>query len=338
MRLSPTQQAQPPVAVIAGPTASGKSALALALAARLAEVGRGAVIINADASQVYRDIPTLSAAPSVEDRTVAVHRLFAYRDGAVACDAAQWAADARAEVVQAHVDDVIPIIVGGTGMYLRTLLDGIAPVPAIAPDVRERVRAMDAADAHAALANLDPDAARRLPASDRARVSRALEVVESTGRTLATWQAERVGGIRPDVRVLTTVLLPPRDWLRDRCDARFDAMLAAGALNEVAALMERGLDPTLPVMRAIGVPQLIGVLDGQASLEQARDEAQAATRQYAKRQYTWFRHQADADAMIVDVELSLELTHQIAMKLRDMLLTDNFSALERNPSLPPDPS
>jgi len=308
---------RPPLALIAGPTASGKSALAVALAQA---VGR-AQVVNADASQVYRDLAILSARPTVAEMAGVPHRLFGHVDGGEAYNAARWAADARRALARAWEDEDVPILVGGTGLYLRTLLYGIAPVPDIDPAIRAEVRALPACEAHAALARIDPGAARRLPPADTARVARALEVVRATGRTLADWQKARVGGIAADVALVPLILLPPREWLRARCDARLETMFAKGAAEEVAALLARGLAPDLPVMRAIGVPQINAWLCGDIAREEALAQAQAATRQYAKRQYTWFRHQPPPDWPRNEESLSVDSMHKIATKLRDILLT-----------------
>jgi len=215
----------PKLALIAGPTASGKSALAMALAKSLIAADRQALIVNADASQVYADIPILSAAPDAADRARAPHMLFGHVDGAEPCDAARWAGDARAAIASAHAAGAIPILVGGTGLYLRTLIDGIAPVPEIAPEVRAAVRAMPLDDARATLAALDPTAAARLAPADSTRIRRALEVVQSTGYPLAHWQARRAGGIGGAITLSATVLLPDREALRERCDARLLLMV-----------------------------------------------------------------------------------------------------------------
>ena len=281
------QEAKPPVALIAGPTASGKSALALALAE-----ARDGTIINADSAQVYADLRVLSARPSAEEEARAPHRLFGHVDGADSYSAPRWAADARAAIAEAHRAGRLPILVGGTGLYLRTLLDGIAPVPEIDPEVRAEVRALPVAEAHAALGERDPEAAARLRPSDTTRVARALEVVRSTGRPLAAWQAERPGGIGDRVRLTPLILLPDRDWLIARIDARFEAMLESGAVEEVRTLLARSDIPEdAPVRRAIGVREIGDWLAGQSTRETAVARAQAASRQYAKRQYTWFRRQ-----------------------------------------------
>lgn len=281
---------KPPVVVIAGPTASGKSALALALAEQI-----GGVIVNADSAQVYKDLRVLSAAPTHGERTRADHRLYGVRDGAQPCSAADWAAMARTELAAIQAAGETPILVGGTGLYLRTLLDGIAPVPAIDHAVRDQVRGTPVDENRAKLAALDPDAAARLNAGDTARISRSLEVLLSTGRPLRDWQERREGGIGGQVGVNPLILLPPRDWLYARCDERFARMVDQGAVAEVEALIARRLNPSLPVMRAIGVPQLSHHLAGECTLDEAIVAGQQATRRYAKRQYTWFAHQPPAD-------------------------------------------
>ena len=318
MAASSTQSTTPlPLAIIAGPTASGKSALAVALARALGD----AVVVNADASQVYIDLRILSARPTDSEMAGVPHRLFGHIDGAEACNAARWAAEARAEIESAHRANRVPVLVGGTGLYLRTLLFGIAPVPDIDPAVRQAVRALSVGEAHAALAVADPVAAALLNPADTTRVARALEVVRSTGRTLASWQQAREGGIADRVTLAPLVLLPPRDWLRERCDARLVQMFDGGAIGEVEALLARGLDPDLPVMRAIGVPQIAAFLDGTASRDEALAAAQAATRQYAKRQFTWFRHQPPASWSRSTESLNNDNIGNLVIKLRDMLLT-----------------
>jgi tRNA dimethylallyltransferase len=284
-----------PVALIAGPTASGKSDLAVRLALALAEAGRAAVVINADSAQVYADLRVLSARPSDEEMPGVLHRLFGAWDGAQACSAADWADAAKAEIARAHAAGAVPILVGGTGLYLRTLLDGIAPVPLIDPAVRGEVRAMDPAQVHAALVAEDPAYAAQLNPADRQRTARALEVVRSTGKSLKVWQQDKVGGVADQITLAPLVLLPEREALYARCDARFAAMLDAGAVAEVSALLDRRLDPKLPVMAAIGVRDIAGWLHGSLTREAALAQGQQATRNYAKRQYTWLRHQPPPD-------------------------------------------
>ncbi|MBW8754648.1 MAG: tRNA (adenosine(37)-N6)-dimethylallyltransferase MiaA [Sphingomonadales bacterium] len=285
----------PPLALIAGPTASGKSDLAVRLALALQAQERRAVVINADSAQVYADLRVLSARPSQEEMQGIEHRLFGAWDGAQACSAADWAAAARREIERAHGENAVPILVGGTGLYIRTLLDGIAPVPEIDPAVRAAVRALPVAEAYAALQREDRERAEALSSADTTRIFRALEVVRSTGRSLGAWQAERLGGIGNDVTVHAAILLPDRQALYQRCDRRFSRMLELGAIAEVEDLLARNLDPALPVMHAIGVPEIAAYLRGECSLEEARMRASQATRNYAKRQFTWLRHQPPAE-------------------------------------------
>ena len=269
------------------------------LALALAERGQTAVIINADSAQVYADLAVLSARPSAAEMRGIEHRLFGTWDGAKACSAADWAAAARELVDETHARRAVPVLVGGTGLYIRTLLEGIAPVPAIDAGVRLAVRGMTTAEAYAALQHEDLSRAATLAPADSARIARALEVVRSTGRTLADWQSEKAGGIGDAVSLHPAILLPDRALLYQRCDARFAAMLdpssgAGGAIAEVEALLARNLDPALPVMRAIGVAEIAAYLRGECVLDEARLRGAQATRNYAKRQYTWLRHQPPA--------------------------------------------
>ena len=284
-----------PLGLIAGPTASGKSGLALRLADALAQRGKNAVIVNADSMQVYRDIPILSAAPETGEMARHPHRLYLAWDGSETCSAADWAIRAKAEIEAAHAADAIPILVGGTGLYMRTLLEGIAPIPPIDPDIRAEVRALDQTDARAALESEDAEAAARLAPADRARTARALEIVRSTGRTQSHWQARKEGGISEEVSLNAAILLPDREWLYDRCEQRFELMLEAGAVAEVEALLARNLDPSLPVMRAIGVAEIASWIDGSITRQEMTAAGKQATRNYAKRQYTWFRNQPPAN-------------------------------------------
>ena len=237
----------------------------------------------------------LSAAPTDEELSAAEHRLYRVHDGALACSAAEWAGMARREIADIQTNGRTPILVGGTGLYLRTLLDGIAPVPTIEAGVRASVRNAAVEENRAKLQALDPQAAARLGPNDSARISRALEVVLSTGRTLAEWQTQREGGIADHVELHVLILLPPRKWLYARCNERFARMIDSGAVAEVEALLARKLNPDLPVMRAIGVRELSAYLLGQTSLDDAVTAGQQATRRYAKRQYTWFAHQPPPD-------------------------------------------
>ena len=272
----------PPLALVAGPTGSGKSALAMALAR-----ATGGVIVNADSAQIYREIPIVSAVPSTADRAEIEHRLYAVRSADHPCSAADWAALAKAEIDALNASNRLPILVGGTGLYIRTLLDGIAPIPPIDPAIRAKIRATPVAGNRAELERLDPTAAARLDIADTSRIARALEVIRSTGQPLATWHQHLQGGIAGQVALRPLILLPPRNWLIGRCDQRFADMLDAGATEEVARLMAMNLNPQLPAMLAIGVREIAA--GGTRGEIVAR--GQVATRRYAKRQYTWFTNQ-----------------------------------------------
>jgi tRNA dimethylallyltransferase len=276
--------------LIAGPTASGKSALALELAQKT-----GGVIINADSMQVYRDLRVITARPTPEEEAKVPHRLYGHVDAAVNFSAGHWVADAAAALAEVRAQNRLPIFVGGSGLYFKALTRGLSAVPPIPPAIREGVRARlerDGVEAlHAELAQRDPDTAERLKPRDRTRIARALEVVEATGRSLTDWHREGLPPLLPSQEFSALFLAPDRDQLYARIDARFDAMLKAGALEEVTALSTRHLDPLLPAMKAHGVPALIRQLRGEITREEAAESGRANTRQYAKRQFTWFRHQ-----------------------------------------------
>jgi len=278
------------VALIAGPTASGKTALALQLAK-----SRDVVIINADSAQVYSDLPILSAQPSEIEQRSAPHRLFGYLDGQTHCSAARWANDAKDAINEAHDAGALPVLVGGSGLYIQTLLNGIAPIPEIKPELRARIRAMPAAQAYAALEKLDPVVAATLGPADIIRISRALEVVEGTGRSISEWRKIKTGGIAKDINLRPLLLLPPREWLYQRCDLRFEQMISNGAIQEVEALLAQQMPHDAPVTRAIGVPEITALIDGSMSQSEAIKRGKITTRQYAKRQFTWFRNQAPAE-------------------------------------------
>ena len=287
------------VALIAGPTASGKTALAL----HLAKSGNF-VIVNADSAQVYSDLPILSAQPTADEQSSAPHHLFGYLDGVTHCSAALWAGDAKLAVARAHAAGATPILVGGSGLYIRTLLEGIAPIPEVDPALRAQVRAMPVEKAYAALQRLDPRIAATLAPTDVSRITRALEVVQSTGRSIAEWRKTKTGGIGAEIDLRPILLLPPRDWLYHRCDARFAMMMERGAVNEVEALLARNLPHDAPIMRAIGVPEISAYLKGTMQYDEAVIRGQIATRQYAKRQFTWFRNQAPAEWPRIEEEIN----------------------------------
>ena len=276
--------------LIAGPTASGKSALAIALAQKT-----GGVVINTDSMQVYRDLRVITARPTASEEAAVPHRLYGHADAGVNFSAGAWVADAAKMLSETQASKRLPIFVGGSGLYFKALTRGLSAVPPIPHLVRESVRARlerDGVEAlHAELAGRDPASAERLKPRDRARIARALEVVEATGRALTDWHCEGLPPLLPRSEFHALFLAPERDQLYARIDARFDAMLAAGALEEVAALADRHLDPLLPAMKAHGVPALIRHLRGEITRAEAAEIGRADTRHYAKRQFTWFRHQ-----------------------------------------------
>ncbi len=276
--------------LIAGPTASGKSALALRLAER-----HGGTVINADSMQVYRDLRIITARPTPEEEARAPHRLYGHIDAAENYSVGRWCQDVRAALDEARAAGSLPIVTGGTGLYFKALTQGLSAVPPTPPEIRARVRARceaeGAAVLHAELVRRDPEMAARLMPGDRMRVARALEVLEATGRSLADWHRDGMPAILDPGAALKIFLVVDRDELHRRIDARFDAMLAGGALDEVRALAARDLDPMLPAMKAHGVPWLRRHLAGEIGLEEAAEGGKNDTRRYTKRQVTWFRHQ-----------------------------------------------
>jgi tRNA dimethylallyltransferase len=276
--------------LIAGPTASGKSALALELAA-----STGGVVINTDSMQVYRDLKVITARPTADEEARVPHRLYGEVDAAINFSAGAWLAEATVVLAQLRAQNRLPIFTGGSGLYFKTLTRGLSAVPPILPAIRESVRARlqrDGVEAlHAELARRDPASAERLKPRDRTRIARALEVVEATGRSLTDWHRDGLPPLLPPGAFRALFLAPERDALYARIDARFDVMLAAGALDEVASLAARRLDPLLPAMKAHGVPALIRHLSGEITLDEAAAIGRGDTRHYAKRQFTWFRHQ-----------------------------------------------
>jgi tRNA dimethylallyltransferase len=287
------EMGRPAAILIAGPTASGKSALGLRIARAF-----GGTVINTDSMQVYADLRVLSARPTPEEEALAPHCLYGSVDGAVNFSVGHFQRQAAAILSEPEAG-ALPIFVGGTGLYFRSLDEGISDLPAVPEAIRAKVRAE--ADGqptevlHAALALRDPESARRLRPSDRMRVMRALEIFEATGRSIGSFHEAREPGPLAGKPLLKIFLAADRAELRQRIDARFETMMEQGALDEVAALRERRLDPLLPVMRAHGVPGLIAYLDGTISRDEAVQRGQGDTRRYAKRQFTWFRHQMGED-------------------------------------------
>jgi tRNA dimethylallyltransferase len=276
--------------LIAGPTASGKSALAVELAR-----AAGGVVINADSMQVYRDLRILTARPTADQEAQAPHRLYGHVDAAVNCSVGIWLDDANNALGQAEREGQLPIFVGGTGLYFKALLRGLSAIPPVPQDVRDAIRARLESDGiealHRELRVRDPVAGARLKPRDRARIPRALEVLEATGKPIGEWHAHGLPALLQPEEVHAVFLAPDRAELHARINQRFATMLTSGALDEVEALASRKLDPMLPAMKALGVPPLLRHLHGEISLDEARTLGGAETRQYAKRQFTWFKHQ-----------------------------------------------
>lgn len=284
---------QPPALLVAGPTASGKSALALAIAARV-----GGTVINADSMQVYRELRVLTARPTPAEEARVPHRLYGVRAAAEAASVAWWRGEALAAMAMARAEGRLPILCGGTGLYFASLTEGLSDIPPVPEEARAEARRLLAEEGpaalHARLAAGDPETAARLRPSDSQRIARAYEVWRGTGRGLAAWQAG--GGTGPAPWRFAAILIdPPRDALRAAIAARWAAMMAGGAVEEVRALVALGLDPALPAMRAHGVPELVAMVAGRMTEEEASRRAILNTGQYTKRQATWFRHHLLAD-------------------------------------------
>jgi tRNA dimethylallyltransferase len=285
--------------LIAGPTASGKSRLALALAQEL-----GGVIVNADAMQVYRDLRILTARPSAEEEARLSHRLYGHVDAGETYSVGRWVRDVAPVLAEAARSGRLPILVGGTGLYFKALTRGLAAIPPVPPAIRAGLRARLASEGaqnlHAELGKRDPESAARIRPEDGVRIARALEVLQATGRTLSDWHRAGMPALLDPDDAVKIFLNPDRAELYRRIDARFDAMVAAGALEEVRALDARGLEELHPALKAHGVPWLREVLAGRLTLEAAAGEAKQDTRRYAKRQFTWFRHQLPEFPWIAD--------------------------------------
>ncbi|PTM42262.1 tRNA (adenosine(37)-N6)-dimethylallyltransferase MiaA [Bosea sp. 124] len=293
--------------LIAGPTASGKSALAVEIARRC-----GGTVVNADSMQVYADLRTITARPTSAEEAIVPHRLYGHVDGAINHSAMRYAADVAAVLAELRQAGSLPVLVGGTGLYFKALTEGFSAIPPVPEAVRSAFRARVAEQEtgllHTELGAVDPEMAERLKPGDRMRIMRALEVHLATGRSIASFQGERHPGPLDGLPLLRLFVSPEREEVRARIDRRFETMMAQGALDEVAALRERQLDPLLPVMRAHGVPGLIAHLDGSLGLDEAIARGQADTRAYAKRQVTWFRHQmAGWQAVAPDAALDVAL-------------------------------
>jgi tRNA dimethylallyltransferase len=315
---------KPPIVIVAGPTASGKSTLAAALAEQF-----NGVVINADSQQVYRDLPVLTAQPTAQALARVPHRLYGVIDAGESCSAGRWLKLARAEITVAAEAGQLAILTGGTGLYFEALLKGLAELPPIPATARDEARALHrklgAVGFHARLAELDPETAARLPPSDTQRLTRAYEVVTATGRSLPAWQKQQEAATVGHAAAI--VLLPPRDGLYAACDARVQQMMADGAEAEVRALLERRLAPDLPAMKAVGVRELGAFVAGELSCAEAIAAMQQSTRNYAKRQYTWFRRRLPEGGSLrkltINEQFSERLLPEIFSFIRQFLLTES---------------
>jgi len=291
----------PEFILIAGPTASGKSAYAIKLARQY-----DGMVINTDSMQVYRQLQIVTARPDAQQELQCPHLLYGHRDGWQPYSVASWLGEAAKALEQAKQANKTPIFVGGTGLYFKALTEGLSPVPALDPDIRQKWREFMLAQSghdedgpqalYQELLKRDPAAAQQLRPSDHQRLIRALEVIDSTGKSILEWQAKDKGrALIGGHNVKKILLMPERSQLHHRINQRFDQMVNIGALEEVKALLEYNVAASQPIMKAIGVPQFAKVLCGEASMEEAVEKAKAATRQYAKRQSTWFNNQFDEE-------------------------------------------
>jgi len=308
-----------PVIVIAGPTASGKSAVAMDVAEEF-----NGVIINADSMQIYDGLRIVTARPSVEDEARVLHKLYGVLAPDETCSAGRWEKLCIDEIQNAWSQGKLPVVTGGTGLYIKTLVDGISHLPTIPDEIRDKIRSRAVEEGtevlYQELRAKDSEMAERLKPLDKQRICRALEVLEATGKSLAVLQRE----IKPvpalEADYVTHVIMPPRPILYGRCDQRFDAMLAQGALEEVRLFAQLKLDANLPAMKALGVPELLAHVRGETTIDEARSVAQMQTRRFAKRQCTWFRNQMNEVEMHL-AQYSESLRDQIYNKIRHFLLT-----------------
>ncbi len=314
-----TQKSVKDVIIITGPTASGKSALAIDIAREFN--GR---IINADSMQIYSDLRIVTARPSAADEKIVPHSLYGILDGVQICSANIWRNMAIDAIETTFDDGLLPIICGGTGMYLKTLTEGMSYIPDINKDIRADIRSrLDEVGSLAVydeLAKIDPTMAARLNPADKQRVARALEVVMSTGRSLAKWQQDKPIAPPEYLKFHIITIAPPRDILYDRCNKRFAKMLQYGALEEVKKLMQRNIKSSLPIMRALGVAPIISYLNNEISLKDAEIKACAMTRQYAKRQMTWINNNIISKKHI-NSQYSEKIIHEIFPFICENILT-----------------
>lgn len=291
---------QNPVLIIAGPTASGKSALAIEAARAL-----NGVVINCDSMQIYKDIPIIAATPSKEEKRQVEHRLFELYDVEKRGNVVEWLDLCAAEIKKLWAEGRLPVVVGGTGMYIDALLHGITPIPevdaAVRKNLRERLQNEGLTRLYIELKEKDAEIAAKLSPNDKTRIVRALEIIETTGKKVSEWYKIPLIKKLPEAEFTVIKIVPEIDVIEQRCRARLDKMVELGALDEIAGLVRRGVDETLPAMKALGVPELSLAVKGQMLLSDALELAKLHTRQYAKRQRTWLRNKLNADIVFDEV-------------------------------------
>jgi tRNA dimethylallyltransferase len=293
------------IIILSGPTASGKSALALVIARAC-----NAVIINCDSKQLYAEIPIITAQPTAAEKAEVPHDLYGVISVAEDCSVGRWVEMAKIVIDKVHAAGKLPLLVGGTGMYVKALTEGIPEMPDIDEEIRRNARScmleMGSEAMYETLEKEDPVMAARLEKNDSQRITRAYEVLKQTGKSLDWWQKQPAKTVYPPENFLKFFLSPPREVVYANCNTRFEKMMEAGVMQEIAALDAMGLSPELPSMKAHGVPELLAYLHGEMSLEDAIDQAQKNTRHYIKRQFTWFRHQMK-DTVVLEGEGAAEM-------------------------------
>lgn len=277
------------VLIIAGPTASGKSRLAIDVAQRL-----NGVIINCDAMQIYKDIPIIAATPSAEEKKQAEHRLFEIYDCSKRGNVVEWLDLCVTEIKQCWQEQKLPIVVGGTGMYIDAMINGVTPIPEVPAVIRQQVQKMSLAERYAFLLQHDSQMAQKLHPNDTTRITRAVEIITFTQQTLTAWYQKPLIKKLPEANFTVVKIVPPIEIIEQRCRQRLDKMVEAGVLEEITELLKRGVDESLPAMKALGVPELSLAVKGKMPLSQALELAKLHTRQYAKRQRTWLKNKLPA--------------------------------------------
>ena len=291
---------QNPVLIIAGPTASGKSALAVAAARAL-----NGVIINCDSMQIYKDIPIIAATPSAEEKAAAEHRLFEMYDVTKRGNVVEWLELCVAEIKKLWAENRLPVVVGGTGMYIDALINGVTPIPEVNPEVRrnlqQRLHNEGLLKLYIELQQKDIEIAQKLSSNDKTRIVRALEIIATTGKKVSEWYQMPMLKKLPEANFTVVKIVPEIAVIEERCRSRLDKMVQEGALKEITELLKRGVDETLPAMKALGVPELSLAVKGEMLLSEALELAKLHTRQYAKRQRTWLKNKLQADIVFDDV-------------------------------------